>query len=155
MRSCRPHTWPERRVSVLFDELMLPDEAVLESSGADEAVARLPIRLPWYRSLPMSCIETLDIAIDDETVSPDRVSFEIGGTSRSLADTAQLHEAQWFVLDPAQALIQAPATLLPGDHRVSIAMTLRIPYSDPDFRPDRFVQTARTARTVSFVGRDS
>lgn len=134
---------------------MLPDEAVLEGSSADEAVARVPIRLPWYRSLPMSCMEALDIAIDDEPVSPDRVSFEIGGVRHSLPETAQLHDALWFVLDAAQALIQAPATLSPGDHRVSIAMTLRIPYSDPDFRPARFIQTARTARTVSFVGRDS
>lgn len=139
----------------MFDELLLPDEAVLESSGADEVIARLPIRLPWYRSLPMSCIEALDIAIDDEPVSPDRMSFEIGGTRHSLADTAKLHDAQWFVLDAAQALIQAPAALSPGDHRVSIAMTLRIPYSDPVFRPHKFIQTARTARTVSFTGRDS
>jgi len=141
--------WPRNPrpngASVLFDELLLPDEAI----------ARLPIRLPWYRSLPMSCIEGLEIAIDDETVPADHVSIEIAGTPRSLADVAQSHDAVWFVLDTAQAIIQTPAPISPGDHRVSIAVTLRIPYSDPDFRPFRFVQTARTARTVSFIGRDS
>lgn len=138
----------------MFDELMLPDEAVLQRSPADAAIVRLPIRLPWYRSLPLSCVEGLEIAIDGEAVPPGDLSIGVGGREYSLADAAGQHEVLWFVLDAAQALIATHGPIAPGDHNVAVAVSLRIPYSDPDFRSTRYIQTARGARTVNLVGED-
>jgi hypothetical protein len=141
----------------LFDELMLPDEAVLQRSGPDTTRTLLQIRLPWYRSLQVSCIEGIDIVIDDEAVSPDNLSIGIGGEHYSLAEAAQLHDAWWFVLDTLQTEIQPPAPVSPGDHRVSLSLSLRIPYASPDrigARFPRFMQTAVGTRTVSFIGKD-
>lgn len=140
----------------MFDELMLPDEAVLQRSADDAARALLPIRLPWYRSLQLSTIDGIELAIDDEAVSQDKVSIDFGGAHYSLAEVAELHDAWWFVLDTLRTEIQIPASVAPGDHRVKLTLSLRIPYASPDRVREfpHFMQTAIGTRTVRFIGRD-
>jgi hypothetical protein len=140
----------------LFDELMLPDEAILQHSGTDATRAVLPIRLPWYRSLQLSTIDGIELAVDGEAVSPDNVSINFGGTKYSLAEATQLSDAWWFVLDTLQTEIQVPASVEPGDHRVDLTLSLRIPYATPDHERTfpHFMQTAIGTRTVSFTGKD-
>ncbi len=132
---------------------MLPIEGVLQRSG-DATHAILPIRLPWYRSLQLSTIDGIELAIDGQTVSPDNVSINFGGAHHSLAEAAQLHDAWWFVLDTLQ--IKTLASVAPGDHRVNLTLSLRIPYASPDRERSfpHFMQTAIGERTVSFIGKD-
>jgi hypothetical protein len=143
-------------VSALFDELMLPDQAVLQRTDADAPRAVLPIRLPWYRSLQLSTIDGIELAVDGETVSADDVSINFGGAKYSLAEAAQLPDAWWFVLDTLQTEIPVPASVEPGDHRVDLTLSLRIPYATPDRHRTfpHFMQTAVGTRTVSFIGKD-
>jgi hypothetical protein len=140
----------------LFDELMLPDQAVLQRTDADATRAVLPIRLPWYRSLQLSTIDGIELAVDGEAVSADDVFINFGGAKYSLAETAQLPDAWWFVLDTLQTEIQVPASVEPGDHRVDLTLSLRIPYATPDRERTfpHFMQTAVGTRTVSFIGKD-
>jgi hypothetical protein len=140
----------------LFDELMLPDQAVLRRTGDDATSAVLPIRLPWYRSLQLSTIDGIELSVDGEKVSPDNVSINFGGARYSLAEATQLPDAWWFVLDTLQTEIQVPASLTPGDHRIDLTLSLRIPYATPDRERTfpHFMQTAVGTRTVSFAGKD-
>lgn len=139
----------------MFDELILPEEAVLESSG-DAPSAVLPIRLPWYRSLPLSTIEGYDLTVDGAKISPDNVTINVGGQHYSLAEAAQLPDAWWFVLDTLQTQVKVPAGAGLGDHQLELVLTLRIPYASPDRGQifPHFIQTAVNSRTVTFTGKD-
>jgi hypothetical protein len=143
----------------LFDELMLPDEAVLQQSDADASRAVLPIRIPWYRSLPLSVIEGIDFSIDGEKVSQEDVTIYFGGQRYTLAETAQLDDAWWYVLDTLQTEIRNSAPVSPGDHQVDLELSLRIPYGSPDRAqggfPLHFMQTAVGARTVRFTEKEN
>lgn len=134
----------------MFDELMIHgDQARLGRRGLS-----IPARLPWYRSLPLSSLERIDLAVDGVPVDPDRFRISLYGTSHSLAEAAQTPQVYWFVLDPAD-LIVADLGIAAGVHRVGLAMTLRIPYGDPDFRPIRFTQVSTCTKDLAVLQEDA
>ncbi|SDH61118.1 hypothetical protein SAMN04515691_0722 [Leifsonia sp. 98AMF] len=138
----------------MFDELMLPDQADLvgPTMGGTAAVG---LRLPWYRSLPLSCVEAVAISIDDDTVDGEGMTISVGDAEHPVADLGGLAEVEWFVLDRATVRFTRPDGLQPGMHSVALTLTLRIPYAEPEYWPIDFTQTAEHSRTVEFLGKDS
>lgn len=137
----------------MFDELMLPDSAVMTPISGGGTTISMRIRLPWYRSLPISCIEQLDLAVDDLQVLRDTMTISLGDVPHTLDQATHLHETAWFVLDQATVRFSVAQALSAGSHQVSISLTLRIPYTEPDFFPLKFTQVAQHARAIEFVGR--
>lgn len=139
----------------MFDELMLPEQADLHRHADGRAFTTLALRLPWYRSLPISCIEGIDITIDGAAVSGDEVLISVGDGEHAIANLGDLAEVEWFVLDQAVARFPVAPDLGPGAHDVGLTLTLRIPYAEPEYWPIDFTQTAKHARSIEFLGRDS
>jgi hypothetical protein len=136
------------------DELLVGLRPAPPGSSASAAV-RVQVRLPWYRSLPLSCIERLGLTIDGEVQPQDRLTLVINGDGHPLAAVPGLHEVWWFVLDAVDVEVDAVPPLAPGTHEVGVAMELRIPYGDPDFRPDLNIrQVAECTKALTLAGRD-
>jgi len=138
----------------MFDELMLPARADL-GGYLREGTATVALRLPWYRSLPLSCVEGVAITIDDAPVTTDGMTISVGDAEHVIAEVGELADVEWFVLDQATIRFTAPDGLRPGGHHVAITLTLRIPYAEPEYWPIDFTQTATHERAVEFLGRDS
>ncbi|WP_432990218.1 C-glycoside deglycosidase beta subunit domain-containing protein [Dactylosporangium sp. CA-233914] len=87
------------------------------------------LRLPWYRALPLSCIERIEITVDGAPVPQDAVWFSIptSGPHR-FSELATLTDVWWYVLDSAELTVEHPVAAQPGTHEVSVAMGLHIPY---------------------------
>jgi hypothetical protein len=137
----------------MFDELVLPERAELRRGADGQVLASLKLRLPWYRALPISCIDGLDIAIDGAPVDPAQISIGLGDGYHSLAEAQSLDNTWWFVLDTAEMRISDALGLEAGDHTVGISLGLRIPYS-AEPRAITFSQTAEHTRSVHFEGWD-
>jgi len=103
---------------------------------------RIDIRLPWYRSLPVSTVEVGPVSIDGIVVDPNEIAFELGGKAYPLSEMAsQVHEV-WFVLDSAFLNLKAPALNLKAPalnlkapapvkgsaHEVCVTLNLYPPY---------------------------
>jgi Domain of unknown function (DUF6379) len=88
--------------------------------------ARLDVRLNWYRSLPLSCVEAIELAIDGEPV-PD-VRLRIHGFEGPVGELGQATGVWWPVLEAAELLL---GDVTSGEHEVDYAITLRIPYYGP------------------------
>ncbi|MFA7938404.1 DUF6379 domain-containing protein [Klebsiella oxytoca] len=139
----------------MFDELMLPDTAVLsrrKKDGLTEASLRL--RLPWYRSLPISCITGIDLSIDGHAIQSDSLTISFGDIYHSLSETSLLTDVSWFVLDQATVKFPVTSDLSPGAHNVSLSLALRIPYQEPEYCAVSFSQTAEHSRSVEFQGEE-
>ena len=96
------------------------------AARAEDGGLSFPLSEPWYRSLPISCITGLDVTVDGKPVPGDQVSLTIAGTTRSVAECADVWEEFWFVQDPAVvhvAGVQAGEKVRIGAHLV-----MRIPY---------------------------
>ena len=67
--------------------------------GATFTGSRIGVRLPWYRSLPVSTFEVREVRIDGRVIDPSRMKFELQGQANSPADMAEQVDQVWVVLD--------------------------------------------------------
>lgn len=101
---------------------------------ADDSLRAVPggvafdVRIPWYRSLPYSCIEGLDVTIDGTTIDSDQLAIELGGERYKLDDLPPLHERWWYVADAAPVTVPLEAELERGEHELDVTLHMRIPY---------------------------
>jgi hypothetical protein len=52
----------------------------------------IDVRLPWYRSLPLSVVEVQAVELDDQKIDLDRVRFELNGSTLSLGELPPPHQ---------------------------------------------------------------
>jgi hypothetical protein len=88
----------------------------------------LDIRLPWYRSLPLSTVSIAELKIDGQSIAPDAIQFEVNGKIFALDELSQHPEEWWFVLDSAYLHVSG-TTLQPGtQHKVTATVGIKPPY---------------------------
>ena len=63
--------------------------------------AEIDIRLPWYRSLPVSVVEVGSLSVDGKDVATSDIRFEVNGKSFDLNELPSHPGEFWFVLDSA------------------------------------------------------
>jgi hypothetical protein len=99
------------------------------SLRATEDGYELAIRLTWYRSLPLSCIERVQLTLDGQPVAPAAVRFGINGHEYRLDELPGLADEFWFVLDPAVLRVHDPDKVARGErHTVEAEVAFRAPY---------------------------
>ncbi|HZU64229.1 MAG TPA: DUF6379 domain-containing protein [Novosphingobium sp.] len=109
---------------------LLPVERVIGESGlaASADGLRLDMRLPWYRSLPLSTVRVEALSLDGAPVDLADALFELDGRRWPLAALADEIDSFWFVLDSA-FLILPQLHPAPGSrHEVALTLAVFPPY---------------------------
>ena len=88
----------------------------------------IEVRLPWYRSMPLSVVEVAALHIDGQEIPAGDIRFEINDRSFRLDELAEQTGEFWFVLDPAVLRIPAAAAGSGAEHRVELQLNLYPPY---------------------------
>jgi hypothetical protein len=102
---------------------------VLGSDGivATSSGLRIDIRLPWYRSLPLSTIEVGEVRISGQLIDPAKIVFELEKKRFALGELADQVNLVWYVLD--SAYLDVAGTWKVGDALpVSVTLILYPPY---------------------------
>jgi hypothetical protein len=87
----------------------------------------LEVRLPWYRSLPLSCVESIELSLNGRPVSCDDLLVAVDGCDRRVTELEPLEDRPWFVRDPIA--LKAPWVVEAGEEiDVRLRVRLRIPY---------------------------
>ncbi len=87
------------------------------------------LRLDWYRSLPLSCLEQLEISLDGQPIDKKDMIFEINGHRYSFAELEDKIYEQWFVQDTLWVRVHRPGSVKPGEeHKVDALLAMRRPY---------------------------
>lgn len=122
----------------------------------DDGVA-LRLGLPWIRSLPVSGLLNLAVALDGEYVPEARLRIVLG--ERRIAPSELKSErAWWFVQD--RIVVEASRRLAQGRHEVAAHFQLLVPYlpggpGQPLVLPFRLAASLELdARPVARVSRD-
>jgi hypothetical protein len=89
---------------------------------------RFGLRLPWYRALPLACVEGLEVTLDGESAATADLTFEIDGESYALGELPDLHDQFWYVTDAASITVRCPEILARADHELDVTIAVRIPY---------------------------
>jgi hypothetical protein len=126
---------------------MLTDRVIAEGSlRNDDRGFSFDLRLPWYRSLALSCVEGLDVVVDGDTVAARDVRIAFDGTTYTLDELPPLYESLWNVTDPAHVSIARVGGLDAGKHELDVTLSVRIPYIVEEGR--RLVMQERCVKTL-------
>ena len=88
----------------------------------------LDLRLPWYRSLPLSVVMPTALSVDDRPVALDGATVEYEGRRYTLAELPEQVDVFWFVQDSVLLHVPMAAPLAAGPHRVLLTLNLYPPY---------------------------
>ena len=105
--------------------------------GENEQVSgfQLKIRIPYYRGVPLSLVDTIQLSVDGETFTRDQLSFSVADRSYSLNELQKTTGVEWFFGDPATLTVAKPGGLASGMHTVQLGIVIRKSYwpkKDPD-----------------------
>ena len=126
----------------MHDELMIANRQLRKFPGQNSHTLSFDVRLPWYRSLPVSCVEDMTFEINGHVLPRSSVALMINGIRFDLAGVGQLCDALWFVLDTIEVLAALPEVLPAGFHNIKLITRLRIPYKDDSFKETEYIQFA-------------
>lgn len=86
------------------------------------------VSLTSYRSLPLSCIENIELSIDGKAIDPEDMRLILNGYSHKLDELAGLSHIWWFILDNADLFVASPQPLPEGEHLVEGTLVTVEPY---------------------------
>lgn len=85
---------------------------------------------PSYRGTYLSCIESMEVYVDNEKVPENRIYFNLKNKQFLLNEFKDLYQEYWFILDKAKILILHDGGLQEGSsHKVEIRMKHKVPYT--------------------------
>lgn len=110
---------------------MLPDKIIEEQplrKSADRYT--VAVRIPWYRTLPLSSVTALEFTVDGAAALPNTLTWTVNGTTYAPEDLPARHDQWWNVLDSAELSGRFPAA---AENRadtadVHVQVGLVIPY---------------------------
>jgi len=104
---------------------VLGDKAVRTSDRGYE----VDLHLAWYRSLPLSCLEGIDLVIDSVPVQREALRVKVDQNELSLDELADREDDWWFVQDALTVVVPAEDARTRGDQvDVDVILATRIPY---------------------------
>jgi hypothetical protein len=113
------------------EELELPAASRVigaEGIAATSSGLRIDIRLPWYRSLPLSTIEVGEVRIGGKLVDPTEIVFELEKKRFALSELPGQVDTVWYVLDSAYLNVAKGAVKVGDELEVSVTLILYPPY---------------------------
>jgi hypothetical protein len=85
------------------------------------------VRLPWYRSLPLSVVEVGELKVDGAPVPAERVRFDLNGRSFTLAQLPEQTGEVWYILDSARLRVDGQFDAA-RDHEIVLTLNIYPPY---------------------------
>ena len=107
-----------------FEKRLISDNGLTAEAGG----FGVDIRLPWYRSLPLSVVELKLLKLDGEAVPAERVSLELNGKRFALKDLADRPDEWWYVQDSAWLHVDQPGLAAGSEHEVEVTLAVYPPY---------------------------
>jgi len=103
--------------------------------SAVEGGLLLDIRLPWYRSLPLSALDFGPISVDGQPIDHQAVAIRLNGQERPLNSLAGRWQEYWFVLDSAYLVIPLGGARFGEEYDVDVSLVIHPPYVPNVFFP--------------------
>lgn len=88
------------------------------------------VRVPWYRSLPVSVVEVVEITIDGTALPLNNVLFSIEGELIPIDQLDKQTKSVWYVLDDAYLVIPDANVEQGKTYDVAVTLAIYPPYID-------------------------
>lgn len=128
----------------MFDEMIIREGTVRNLTGADGEVRGFAFdsRIPYYRGLGLSMVETPELSVDGTPVDAEALRLTYRGVERTFTELADVTDVRWELGEDATISVLTPGGLTPGEHTLAINVRLRVSYLP-------FISENRYTRTVT------
>lgn len=109
----------------------------------DDGLA-VSVQLPWYRSLWLSAVDDVAVAVNGAAVAKEHIRFVLEGRAYRVEELPEQSETLWFVADRPDVLIHLDTPPAAGEKiTVEVVLTMRLLYMQimpgVDGGPGRYV----------------
>jgi len=113
----------------MFDKYMVCEDS-LQARFVDGRPAgfQLQLRLPYYRGLGLSMVETVELSLDGERFHAEQMSLEVHGNRYRLDRLGEVAEDRWEFGERAVLVVDSDRVPASGPHQVDASIALRISY---------------------------
>lgn len=86
------------------------------------------LRVPYYRGIPMSCVEVIDLTVDGEKVNNDDMLITVKGETFKFSELPTVINHRWEMIETITVFVDKPGGLASGEHKIHCFVSLRISY---------------------------
>lgn len=109
---------------MMYEKYMLCKDSLANVEDGFE----LKVRIPYYRGVPLSCVEDFIVEVDGEKFTGSDISFTVSGGTFSLDEMPTITFFRWEFGEKATLTVKKPGGLAPGAHKVSVDSLVRVSY---------------------------
>ena len=105
------------------------------SENGNIAGFQVKVKIPYYRGIFVSLIDSLHLKVDEEDFPRDAIRFTIGNHTMTLDEVEKTTDLRWPFEQAATLTIKKPGGLSSGIHTVQFTIVIRKSYwpkTDPD-----------------------
>jgi hypothetical protein len=103
--------------------------------GGTASGYQFDIRVPYYRSIFLSAVHSLDVAVDGEAIAATDMRITVAGKTFSIAQMYEADSVRWGFGDAATLQVRKAGGLKPGVHTLKVGIVIRksyLPATDPE-----------------------
>jgi Domain of unknown function (DUF6379) len=118
----------------MFDEDLIAGQRLTRLTRGENRFLSFKIRLPWYRSIYLSCFDRIELSLNGRPQAEEKIFFKLYGTTYGFSDLTKHYSVLWFVLDQAELMVQHDSNLPSDQCKIALTVFFRIPYHRHEFR---------------------
>jgi hypothetical protein len=88
----------------------------------------IALTVPWYRSLWLSSVSSITVAVDGTPIPTGSLRVELGGRTYSVAELPEQWDTLWFIQDRLVVVVPGPPPAAGQEVDVEVTVDLRLPY---------------------------
>ncbi len=108
----------------LFTEQLITDAIATTAPAGLE----IGIRLPWYRSLPLSTVEIGELRINGTLIPQRAISLQVNEQTHAAAELGDQVHDWWYVLDRGRLRVQFDGYESNSQNEIELSLNLYPPY---------------------------
>ena len=89
---------------------------------------QLKTRIAYYRGVPLSMVDKMEMVVDDQPVPSEKIRFTVGEDTFTLKEMETVTSVKWEFGQRATIFVDQPGGLSKGEHKIFLSQTTRVAY---------------------------
>ena len=113
----------------MFEPYVISDDGFENVVKAGKIIGyQLKTRIAYYRGVPLSMVDKIELVVDDMPVPPEKIHFTVGDETFTLKEMETVTSTKWEFGQQATIFVELPGGLRQGEHKVFLSQTTRVAY---------------------------
>lgn len=113
----------------MFEKYLIHPSGFRNVAKEHEVIGyEVQLRVPYYRGIPMSCVEVIDLNVDDELVDNSKMKITVKGETFTFDELPTAINHRWAMTETITVFVEHPGGLTKGEHVIKGYVSLRISY---------------------------